>query len=133
MSDTAVNWPRAVGAVVVGEIVPILLLVSFVALWGPSDVSEADLFARRAGAWIGPIAGAATVLLVAWWAGSRSSRPVLQGAGIGLALALIDFAILVSAGEPLVGLFVVSNGGKVLAGMLGGWLAARGRQRPSAA
>jgi hypothetical protein len=69
MSQTAVNWRRAMGAVVLGETVPVLLLVLLVAIRGPVDPSEADLFARRVGTWLGPIAGAATGLFVVSKAG----------------------------------------------------------------
>ena len=115
-------WGRLIAAVVVGELVPILLLVGVVAIWGPSDASEADLFARRLGAWIGPMAGALTIFAVSWWAGSKSARPVLQGALIGLILAVLDVTILVAAGESFAWVFVLSNAAKVASGALGGWI-----------
>ena len=111
-------------AVVLGEVVPLLALVFVVAVWGPSDPAEAAEFARAAGAWVGPLAGALALLGLTYWAGRTSSRPVLQGAAIGIVVAMIDFTILFMADEPFAWLFVVSNGGKVIAGVLGGWLAA---------
>ena len=116
------NWGRVVVAVLLGEIVPILVLVGVIAIWGPADAGEVDLFAGRAGAWVGPIAGALTLFVVAYWAGVNSSRPLLQGTVIGVAVALTDFAILFSTGASFAWLFVVSNGGKVVAGMAGGWV-----------
>lgn len=112
-------------AVLLGEAVPILLLVGVIALAGPADPDAASEFARRAGSWVGPVGGALTLLLVTWWAGRASRRPILQGALIGLAVALLDFGILVASGEPFQVLFIVSNVGKVLAGVVGGWLATR--------
>ena len=64
-------------------------------------------------------------VMVTVWAGTKSSRPVVQGALIGLILAVLDAAILVVAGESFAWVFVASNGGKVAAGALGGWVAAR--------
>ena len=125
------NWRRVVAAVLLGEIVPILVLVAVIAVWGPADSGEVELFAARAGAWVGPIAGALTVFVVARWAGANSSRPLFQGTWIGVAVALTDSAILFSTGAPFAWLFVVSNGGKVVAGMAGGW-AARTSPRPRA-
>jgi hypothetical protein len=109
----------------VGESVPILALVSAVAIWGPPDAAEAAVFAGRVGVWVGPIAGGLTVLMVTAWAGTKSSAPVLQGALIGLMLAVLDTAILVATGASFAWVFVASNGGKVAAGAVGGWVAAR--------
>ena len=108
----------------VGELVPILVLVSIVSIWGPADAADAELFAGQLGDWVGPIAGALTVIMVTAWAGIKSLRPVLQGVLIGLILAALDAAILVAVGAPFALLFVVSNGGKVAAGALGGWFTA---------
>lgn len=108
-----------------GELVPVLALVAVVAVWGPAGSTEGDLFARRVGAWVGPIAGAVTLFGVTRWAGRVAMRPALQGAVIGVAVALTDLALLRAMGEPFVPLFFVSNGGKVLAGLVGGWLAGR--------
>jgi len=120
-----ISWGRSIIAVLLGEALPILALVTLVAVAGPADPTEAGEFARRAGAWVGPVGGALAVLGLSWWAGAKSSRPVLQGAGIGLAVAALDLGILYSSGEPFQWLFVLSNSGKVIAGILGGWLAAR--------
>lgn len=74
-----IHWKRVIVSVLLGEVIPILVLVLFVALLGPSETGQAEAFARQAGAWVGPIAGAVALL------------------------------------------FAVSNGGKVLAAMAGGW------------
>lgn len=116
---------RFIVAVLLGEALPVLVLVILVAIAGPADPTEAGEFARRAGAWVGPVGGALAVLVLTRWAGAASSRPVIQGAAIGLTVAALDLGILFSSEEPFQWLFVLSNGGKVIAGMVGGWLAAR--------
>lgn len=124
-----IRWGRATVAVMLGEVIPVLVLVVMVATLGPDDPMEAGEFARRTGTWVGPVVGAFTVLLLTRWAGLGSGRPVLQGFLIGLAVALIDLGILAASGEEFRWLFILSNGGKVAAGILGGWLAGQKMQR----
>ena len=89
----------------------------------------AEAFARRVGAWVGPLVGAATILVMTARAGRRSTRPVTQGAAVGLVLAGMDVAILAAAGEAFAPLFLASNTGKVLAGAGGGSWSRRGSNR----
>lgn len=128
MNPGPIHWRRVIVSVLLGEAIPILVLVLLVAVLGPSETGQAELFARQAGAWVGPIAGAVTLFILAYWAGARSSRPVAQGALIGILVGLIDFGILFSAGESFALLFAVSNGGKVLAAVAGGWFALKSRR-----
>lgn len=131
MTVPVVNWRRVTAAVLLGEMVPIAVLVAIVALFGPRDPVGAGEFAQRAGVWVGPLAGATVVLLLSAWAGRASSRPTRQGAMIGFMVAFLDLGILAATGAPFAAVFVVSNVGKVVAGTLGGWLS--GRRSPPAA
>ncbi|MGI9625686.1 MAG: hypothetical protein ACR2QM_02520 [Longimicrobiales bacterium] len=133
MSLPVVSWPRVTAAVFLGEAVPIVVLVAVVAVFGPRDPVGAGDFAQKAGLWVGPLAGAGVVLLLSAWAGRGSSRPILQGAGIGLTVALLDLGILAVTGAPFAAVFVASNVGKVLAGTLGGWLSRERQTNPKRA
>jgi hypothetical protein len=121
----AIHPGRTVAAILLGEILPILTLVLIVIAFGPADEAGSEAFANRAGAWVGPLVGALVTFLASRWAGGVSSRPLLQGGVIGVGVAAIDLAILFGSGVPFAPLFAVSNGGKVLAGLLGGWMAGR--------
>lgn len=132
MALPVISWRRVPAAVLLGEVIPIAVLVAIVAVFGPRDPDGASAFAQAAGAWVGPLAGALVVLLLSAWAGRASSRPILQGASIGLAVALLDAGILAATGAPFAMLFVLSNAGKVVAGTLGGGLSRR-RSAESAA
>jgi hypothetical protein len=122
------NWPRVIVAVVIGEVVPLLVLIGVVHFLRPDDPTEVDAFARHMGAYVGPIGGFVTVLVVSWWAGRGSSAPVPQGTMIGVILAIIDGSIVIAIAEPFGWLWFVSNGGKIAAGAFGGWLARRARR-----
>ena len=126
------RWPLIILAVFLGEALPIAALAVVIAFFGPSDPVAASDYANAMGAWIGPIGGALVVLLGARLVGSGAERPVAQGAVIGVAVAIIDGALLVLAGAPFAMLFVVSNVGKIVAGIVGG-LWARGRSVTPAA
>ena len=50
------------------------------------------------------------------------------GTAVGIVAASVDVAILAASRAPFQPLFIVSNAGRILAGGIGGWLAARRRQ-----
>jgi len=122
---------RTVLAVVLAEMLPILLLVAIVFVYGVIRQRESlspQEFAPLAGAWVGPIGGFLATLLFAWWAARRApKRRVMQGAIVGVGTALLDLglAILLGGRSAIQLLVVISNCGRILAGVLGGWLAAR--------
>ena len=68
------NWVRVQVAVILAELLPILLLVAIVAVYGvirkPDSLSPSE-FAPLAGTWVGPIGGFLATLLFAWWAARR--------------------------------------------------------------
>ena len=118
----ALNWGRILIAIIVGEALPLLALIAIVHFTLPTDPAAVDAYARHMGTFVGPIGGFVTVAMMSWWAGWRSASPVVQGALIGGILALIDLVIVVAMAEPFGWLWFVSNGGKIVAGMLGGRL-----------
>ncbi len=113
-------------ALVLAELVPVLALVAVVAAFGPREAAGANAFARQAGPWVGSIGGFLCALAGGRWvAAVASTRAIAWGAGLGLALAVVDIGLLVAMREPFAPVIVTSNAGKVLAGALGGWLASR--------
>jgi hypothetical protein len=130
-TGTRLSWGRIVLAVVAAEALPILALVAVVMVYGMArDVNSPtpEEFAPIAGKWVGPIGGfLATLVLSRWGARRAASRPLAHGLAIGVGTALLDLVlgIALGGGAAIGPLFLVSNGGRVTAGLLGGWLVAR--------
>lgn len=119
-----IRWFRILPAAIVAEIIPIVLLVALVAIFGPGDSAEAQDFAMSLGAWVGPLGGAlATFLLAIWVARPLAAGHVLHGGLLGLFVALLDAGILIAGSTPFQLLFVFSGVGRIVAGTLGGYLA----------
>ena len=126
------RWGRIAIATLFAELVPVGLLFVAVAAFGPRDPFGAAFFAEAAGHWIGPIAGAAAAFCGALWVvRPLKAGKVLHGVVIGCALAILDVAILVKMQTPFEWIFVYSSLGKICAGWLGGFMAAR-HQRSTA-
>jgi uncharacterized protein YndB with AHSA1/START domain len=122
-------WGSIVLAGVLAEAAAILALVLIVALVGPADAAAAQAYAERLGQWVGPIGGAAACLVAGFLvARAAAGVELATGTAVGVVAAMIDVAILAAAGAPFQPLFIVSNAGRILAGGIGGWLAARNRQ-----
>jgi len=125
------KWIRVVLAVILAEIVPILLLVAIVFIYSMTRRARSlspEKFAPVAGTWVGPIGGFVATLLFAWWAARRApQRKIVHGAAVGAGTALLDFSlgILLTGGGAISPVFFLSNGGRVVAGVLGGWWASR--------
>jgi hypothetical protein len=125
------SWGRIVLAVIAAEAAPILLLVLVVVGYGvirPADSRSPEEFAPLAGNWVGPIGGFLATLLFAWWAARRApQRPLAHGAAVGVGTALLDFilGLLLGGSEAIHPVFFLSNAGRVIAGIVGGLLAAR--------
>jgi hypothetical protein len=126
------NWARVLAAVVAAEALPILGLVIVVFVYGFTRQASApspEEFAPIAGKWVGPIGGFLATMLMGLWAARRSPhQPMAHGTAVGVGTALLDFslAMLLGGGGPIDPLLLLSNGGRLLAGWLGGWLASRG-------
>jgi hypothetical protein len=48
---------RVLVAAVIAEVVPIILLVVLVALFGPRERTAAEAYVERLGQWVGPMGG----------------------------------------------------------------------------
>ncbi len=108
------------------EVLAIVVLISIVAVFGPSNQAAAEEYAQKMGYWVGPIAGIVLCAVGGWWvAKEMHSSQVLNGFLVGCVVATIDASMLSMAGVEFQTIFVVSNVGKVIAGGVGGWLAAR--------
>jgi hypothetical protein len=130
-SGARFHWIRVVVAVILAEMLPILLLFAIVGVYDvtrrPESLSPEE-FAPRAGNWVGPIGGFLATLLFAWWAARRvPEQRFVHGTAVGLGTALVDLGlgILLVGGGAIQLLLFLSNGGRIVAGVLGGWLAGR--------
>lgn len=113
-------------AIVAGEMLPTLALILVIAIAGGGDADSRNAFAQRAGAWVGPIAGAIAAFGLSLWAGRPvPQHAILQSAVIGIDIALIDAAMLATSDAGFRWLFVISNGGKIVAALAGGLATAR--------
>ncbi len=120
------KWGRIAVAAVTAEVLPILALFGLVALLGPGEPAAAEQYAARLGRWVGPIGGGVAVFLGAVWVGrGLPAGQVAHGVAVGAATAAIDGALLAASGTGFEWLFVASQGGRVAAGALGGWVARR--------
>lgn len=125
------KWTRITLAVVAAEALPVLLLVLVVVVYGLARREGSrppEEFAPAAGNWVGPIGGfVATLLMARWAARGATGRPLAHGAAVGVGTALLDvaLALLLGGGGAIQPLILLSNAGRILAGVLGGWLAGR--------
>ena len=111
---------------IAAEVTAILILVLIVAIFGPRDQAQAQVFAEKHGQWVGPLAGVVLSFLGALWVcRGLTSGHLLHGFLFGLIYALIDAALIVAAQAPFMWLFVASDAGKFFAGIAGGWAAAK--------
>jgi hypothetical protein len=117
---------RILVAAVAVEVLAVLVLVVLVALARPSEPAAAEAYAVRLGYWVGPIAGFVLCVIGGWWvARGLATAHVINGLALGVVAAAIDVAILLASGTEFQPVFAVSNIGRIIAGVLGGLLAAR--------
>jgi hypothetical protein len=123
-----IRWIRLIAGAIAAEVLAILILILLVAIFGPRDQAQAQAYAQKLGPWVGPLAGVVLSFLGALWVsrGLTDGR-LLHGFLFGLIYALVDVALLVAGKAPFMWLFVASDGGKLLAGVAGGLVAARRR------
>jgi hypothetical protein len=114
-------------ATIASELTPILLLVIVVLVYETKGVDPQTRqdFANRVGMWLGPIAGAISTFGFGFMAARGTDRPQLHGTLVGVAVALLDAAIIFASGAKFIPLFAASWSGKILAGVAAGFLAAR--------
>ena len=133
-SDTAfpitmrIRWIKLISGAIAAEVLAILILVLLVAIFGPRDQAQAQAYAEKLGVWVGPLAGIVLSFLGALWVSrGLTSGHLLHGTLFGFFYTLVDVALIVAAQAPFMWLFVASEGGKLLAGIAGGMVAARSR------
>ena len=114
-------------ATIASELTPILLLVIVVLIYETRgvDPQTRQAFAERVGMWLGPIAGAIATFGFSFLAARGTDRPLLHGAIIGVAVAVLDAVLIFAPGAKFIPLFAFSWAGKILAGVMAGLLAAR--------
>lgn len=124
-----IRWVKLVAGAVACEVLAILILVLFVAIFGPRDQAQAEAYAQKHGQWVGPLAGVVLSFLGAlWMSRGLAAGRLLHGFLFGLVYAVVDAALLVAMQAPFMWLFVASDAGKVLAGVAGGAVSkARGK------
>ena len=122
-----IHWLSLIGGMVIAEIVPILLLVGMVMVFGPAEENAAGDFATRLVRYVGPIGGTLMAFFVAARIGRKSSAPVHQGLLLGTGLAVLDFILLGFAGAGFAWL-VLAGVLRILFGGAGGALAAANRR-----
>jgi hypothetical protein len=121
-----IRWIRLIAGSIAAEVLAILVLIIMVAIFGPKDQAQAQVYAEKLGVWVGPLAGVVLGFLGALWVSrGLTGGHLLHGFLFGLIYALVDVALLVAAQAPFMWLFVASDGGKFLAGIAGGFIAAR--------
>ena len=52
-----IRWIRLIAGPIAAEVLAILILVCLVAIFGPRNQAQAQAFAEKLGAWVGPLAG----------------------------------------------------------------------------
>jgi hypothetical protein len=122
---------------------PIAELLAVVTIMVPSMITFATLDAtvtmrmiemQRLAVWTAPVAGFLACLLGGWWVARRASGDhTRNGLVLGIAVAIVDLALLLAAGAPLGALLVGSIDGRVAGGYCGGLVAGRYRRAPSRA
>jgi hypothetical protein len=122
-----IHWLPLIGGVAIAEIVPILLLVGMVLLFGPAEENAAGEFAARLARYVGPVGGTLMAFFVAARIGRKSSAPVHQGLLLGTGLAVLDFVLLGIAGAGVAWL-ILAGVLRILFGGAGGALAAANRR-----
>ena len=120
-----IRWIRLIAGAIAAEILAIFILILLVAIFGPRNQAQAEAYAQKLGQWVGPLAGMLLSFIGALWVSrGLTDGHLLHGFLFGLIYALVDVALLVAMQAPFVWLFVASDGGKLLAGIVGGLVAA---------
>ncbi len=120
-----IRWIRLIAGPIAAEMLAILILIAMVAIFGPRDQAQAQAYAEKLGAWVGPLAGVVLSFLGALWVSrGLASGHLLHGTLFGLLYAILDAALIVAMQAPFAWLFVASDAGKLLAGIAGGLVAA---------
>ena len=99
-----------------------------------ATVTEKMLTMQRLALWTGPAAGFLFCLLGAMWVlRGASAGHERNGLVLGIAVALVDLALLIASGAPFGALMIASVAGRIAGGYCGGLLAKRRAPRLAAA
>lgn len=119
------HWQRILLGVLVAEAVPILAAIAMIAVFTPREATEAQAYAASLGRWVGPVGGGIMTFIMSVWAGWPVPAMALRcGLALGGLAAALDLSLIFATETPFVLLFGVSNAGRVIAGALGGLVAA---------
>ena len=122
---------RVTIAAVLSELIPLLVLVIVLTIWGylaaPGDgVAIYESFAQQAGKYTGPIIGPLATLGLSFWAARNQTNAwLLHGTLTGVLVVILDLAIYASQATNSEPVFFIGLVAKLLAGILGGYLAQR--------
>jgi hypothetical protein len=120
------RYGRIAIAAFAAEVLGILALIILVMIFGPPGFAAAQPFVERLGAWVGPISGFVVRILGGFWvAKGAESHCMINGVSMGIAAAALDFLTATAIGGQFQVLFLLSNAGRVVGSMVGGWLAFR--------
>lgn len=120
------RWRRLIAGALAAEAIPVFLLILYVFIFGPRDPEGAAAFAEATGVWFGPLVGALVTLFAARIVARGAPGDELRhGLILGVLVAALDATIIVAGGTPFRLLFALSGLGRIAAGALGGWLAAK--------
>jgi hypothetical protein len=125
--DTGINWVRVIVALVLAELLPILLLLAVVVAYTAprqqGGVSPGMRESPRWGEFVLPIgAFVATWLLSLWAARGARARHFAHGAVVGVGTAVVDIVVTLAAGYAISPAFLLLVSGRIVGGVLGGWL-----------
>lgn len=122
---------RVTIAAVLSELIPLLVLVIAITVWGylaaPGNGQAVyEAFAQQAGKYVGPVIGPLVTLGMGFWAARKQTNAwLLHGTLTGAMVVVLDLAIYASQATNLEPLFLIGLVAKLLAGVLGGYLAKR--------
>ena len=62
-----IRWIKLIAGAIAAEVLAILILILLVAIFGPRDQAQAQVYAEKLGVWVGPLAGIVLSFLGALW------------------------------------------------------------------
>ena len=120
---------RVTIAATLAQLIPLVILVAIITVYGylaaPGQTQEIyEAFVKRAGKFTGPVAGTLATLGMAFWAARKQTNAwVLHGTLTGILVVILDLAIYASQPQNFDLTFGLGLPAKLLAGVLGGYLA----------
>ena len=119
------RYGRIIIAAIGAEVIGVLVLVILVIIFGPSNKELTQRFAEDLGSWVGPISGFLLCMLGGYWVAYKSDTPIMNGASMGMAGAIFDVVIAIIIGAAFDPLIFISNAGRIIGGIIGGFIASK--------